>query len=1356
MKKFLTFAICIISITAMFPLWPAVAATGYQVEFFQNSAASADLEFNLGVYEIGTTEKNDQTYSEINFEGRVTVNKNGYAELPFLSASVQLTSNNNVSVEIVDTEFVEHRLADPLLPSRGTIYRNQDPATIPYEIAAESITDSWYPQNIAVNTEPYIIREMRGTNVYVYPFRYNAQKKVLRVYKNIRVRLVENNTPSINPLSDFNKKISSTMNGIYRSLFINYDTSREFEHQIAESGDILVVHTARDVEAIQPYIQWKMEKGYTVHTEEVATGTNISDLVQDAYMANNDILYVQIVGDWEDIQSNLGTPENVPVDPVLGCVVGNDNYADIIIGRFSAHSPDDVTVQVDKTINYEMGFEGIWQDKGLGLANWQGGGDDGETDFGHIDVIKENKLLPFTYTEVAELYASSSSDEPTSGEVAEVINGGISILNYCGHGSPTSWGTSGFNNNNVAALTNGDMLPFITSVACNNGTFNHYSDCFAEAWLKKENGGAIATMMSSISQPWDPPMRGQDYFNDLLIGGYDYDVNPGSGFNTYEEDQRTTFGSLVFNALVLMYAESSGPSDLETVQSWTIFGDASIQVRTDIPRQIALTNEILLCGVPFSTTITSEEGPVSNAFVTLRQGENAFSGLSDETGNVSIEHTFTPGTIALTVTGFNLETINIDAVVAPAEGPYIILENYVIVDDNNNQADYGETISLDMTLENVGNDPAIDVTAVISTIDSFISISDDTEYFAEIPAGQTVTLTGAFAFDVADNIPDQHLVEFDLEISGMPRDSWNSTFFIYVNAPNFSIGQMIIEDAAGGNGNGRLDPGETVNVLIPTTNDGHAVSPEATGIIACTSDHITIISGSYNLGQIENDTTEEALFSIEVSPEAPIGQPITFAYQVSAGNYEAISEFTVSIGLIVEDFESGDFSRFSWEHFGDNSWTVVDQNPYEGVYSVKSGSISNNQTSQLSLVVDLVGEGSISFYRKVSSENTYDFFKFYIDGQSQDQWSGEVAWSEVTYPVSIGHHTFTWSYEKDGGSIGGQDAAWLDYIIFPPIGPPAPRHLNSVMDDDVIVLTWTTPPDHTGFLGYNLYRNQELINQEPISELMYVDTDFEFGMTHCYTVKAFYLEGESGPSNESCISPILSSPLNLEGAIFGTNSVMLRWDAPEDAGIPVVDEEAAKQVSRGDRKARENKKSKVTVNTARVNGETREMTGYNVYRDYMLIGSSEINLRTYFDLEVDPGEYYYTVTAVYEAGESAHSNEVWIALDYLSVEPGDEAADLPIRFALDQNFPNPFNPSTTIQYALPTACRVSLRIYNNSGQLVQTIVDREQPAGYYQAVWNGKNQSGESVASGIYFYRLDTSLGSETPFSGKKRMALLK
>ncbi|MGB6648436.1 MAG: T9SS type A sorting domain-containing protein, partial [Bacteroidota bacterium] len=106
-----------------------------------------------------------------------------------------------------------------------------------------------------------------------------------------------------------------------------------------------------------------------------------------------------------------------------------------------------------------------------------------------------------------------------------------------------------------------------------------------------------------------------------------------------------------------------------------------------------------------------------------------------------------------------------------------------------------------------------------------------------------------------------------------------------------------------------------------------------------------------------------------------------------------------------------------------------------------------------------------------------------------------------------------------------------------------------------------------------------------------------------------------------------------------------------------------------------------------------------------------------------------------------------------SVDEDDLLVDgtVPLDYALHQNYPNPFNPSTTITYDVPSAGLIGLEIYNVLGQKVRTLLNEVRTAGTWQAVWNGTDDGGNLVPSGIYFYRLSSSDVSIT-----KKMMLLK
>jgi len=139
----------------------------------------------------------------------------------------------------------------------------------------------------------------------------------------------------------------------------------------------------------------------------------------------------------------------------------------------------------------------------------------------------------------------------------------------------------------------------------------------------------------------------------------------------------------------------------------------------------------------------------------------------------------------------------------------------------------------------------------------------------------------------------------------------------------------------------------------------------------------------------------------------------------------------------IENFESQSFDNYNWQFGGDANWLISDT-AVEGLYSAQSGSIGNNQISEISLNILTTDPSEVSFYKKVSCENVgsqtgnyYDYLAFYIDGVEQEKWAGEIDWSLSTFPLSSGEHNLKWTFIKDQGVSSGQDASWIDFIVMP-------------------------------------------------------------------------------------------------------------------------------------------------------------------------------------------------------------------------------------------------------------------------------------------------------------------------------------
>ena len=126
-----------------------------------------------------------------------------------------------------------------------------------------------------------------------------------------------------------------------------------------------------------------------------------------------------------------------------------------------------------------------------------------------------------------------------------------------------------------------------------------------------------------------------------------------------------------------------------------------------------------------------------------------------------------------------------------------------------------------------------------------------------------------------------------------------------------------------------------------------------------------------------------------------------------------------------EGFESGDFSSFPWVNSVSAPWTVQSEEKNSGTYAARSGVVGPYGYTDLKLTVNIATAGYISFYEKVSSESMWDYLRFFIDGVLIAQWSGEWSWTQHSYAVGSGSHTFLWRYEKEGSMDAGSDCAWI-------------------------------------------------------------------------------------------------------------------------------------------------------------------------------------------------------------------------------------------------------------------------------------------------------------------------------------------
>jgi hypothetical protein len=1132
--------------------WIDLGGDDFEVRLIESDGLRTIYEITVGGFDAEPVLIDGETYYSIGLAGESVDLAAGYPALPDVRRAVIILDDRKVALTLLEVDSVDLP-GMPVAPSKGNLLRSVDPATVPYEFGEIYQSGEIWPMSPVDLDAPHILRDYRGVMVDANVFQYLPQTQTLRVHTRMLLEVSPAGVGDINVLNRVSEpeKMDSQFAKIYEGHFLNFGAHDRYT-PVIEDGSLLIVAYDAFVSNMQPLVDWKMQKGIDtklVGTSDTGTtATQILAYIQNEYNTS-DLGYVLLVGDGPQIPIPSGGS-----DPMYSLLAGSDSYPDIFVGRFSAENATHVVTQVERTIHYERDVAGgeNWMQYGMGVASNEGPGDDGEDDDEHSDVIR-GKLLDYGYSGVDQIYQPTG----TAAQVSSGLNTGRGHVNYTGHGSVESWSTTGFSNNHVNVLTNDNKLPFICSVACNNGTFTS-STCYAEAWLRATNGGtptgAIATYMSYISQSWNPPMCGQDEVVDLLVN-----------------DQMRTIGGLYFNGSCQMIDEY-GSSGVNEFENWTIFGDPSLAVRTKQAQAMALghTGAMFIGMTSYDVSIPGLEGALCALYA---DGVLYGSAVTNAAGLATITMSDAPAepmSLTLTVTAYNKITAVEAVEVLPPSGPYLVFNDCTVNDDdgdNDGILDEGEDVDLWISVENVGVDLTTNVYGLLSSGDEYVTIVVGNRDFVDVYPGGTGSCIQPFEVVVAGDVPDGHLISFDLELHS-DQDIWNTSFSLNAQAPVLSAGALTVIDLPGGNGSGTADAGETIGLRVQLINDGHSDAEDLIGVISSMDPNVTILDGGGACPLVPvGGAGIMSEFSIEILPDCPEPENITFIFNVSNGDFAADLIFELPVGGWFDDFEAD--RGWTVGAPGDDAatgiWTRVDPNgtEYNG-YQIQP---EDDHTPAPGTLCFVTGQGSVG---GAVGENDVDGGKttllspvFNLDGAT-----------------SAGFSYWRW-YTEDKGTNAGDDYWDVD-----------------VTSDGV---NWVSL-EHTN-----------------VSDESWVPMSFELG-----------------------------------DFVSLTATVQIRFIA-SDEGVNSLMEAAVDDVL--------------------------------------------LNAQWSIQTEVDEGA-------------------------------------IPARLALGANFPNPFNPKTTLRFDLPEKGQVDLAVYDVRGRRVMTIASGMMDAGSYELIWNGVDEFGKPVASGVYFSRI--------------------
>lgn len=381
----------------------------------------------------------------------------------------------------------------------------------------------------------------------------------------------------------------------------------------------------------------------------------------------------------------------------------------------------------------------------------------------------------------------------------------------------------------------------------------------------------------------------------------------------------------------------------------------------------------------------------------------------------------------------------------------------------------------------------------------------------------------------------------------------------------------------------------------------------------------------------------------------------------------------------------------------------------------------------------------------------------------------------------------------------------------------APMNLEATNSSGYVVLTWIEPEYERYLVSYDIYRDNQQINDEAIQigTNSYNDANVVVGQEYSYYVVAVYEEpnGQSLPSNTVAITYFNSgAPLwgdNFEDhedfTINLGNWIQHDLDGEGTYGISNVEfENAGSPMSYmvfnpntttppiTDMNAYEGDKflasfassagtnddwivsPLLTVGTTTVvSFAARSYTdeyGLEKFRVKMSLGGDQpsdfqYSLHQGVDYYEAPTEwtpYYFNLsdlvgTNIRIAIQCVSNDAFVFMVDDFRIDSTDDGVDnddsqvAPVMTSLEQNYPNPFNPETSITYSLKSSSLVTLDIYNLKGQRVKTLVNNYQDAGQHSVVWNGQDDQGNNVSSGVYFYKLKSG-----NYTSTRKMILMK
>ncbi|MCF8236238.1 MAG: T9SS type A sorting domain-containing protein [Bacteroidales bacterium] len=1046
----------------------------------EQTRAGIDMTYSVTKFALEDIDIKGEAMKTVALPGHFLPNNEGAPNLPGSAENIAIPQGARAELRIVNmrTETIQNVEVAPA----PRIPWDTDPV-LEYEKDKKIYNrDAFYPAEPIQLSDVWKIRGVDVVTLGITPFQYNPVSKELKVIRDIEVEVVFEGG---NGQFGEDRLRSKYWDPILSDALVNYKSlpSVDYDKEMMNNRDdegceyLIVTPNGEDFQDWADSIRWfRIQQGIItkVVTLDEIGGNNTNTLenyFNNAYN-NWDIppAAVLLLADYgSDPSNSITSPiwDNYCVSDNIYADVDNDDMPDMSFSRITARNASELEVMITKFLNHERTppTNPDFYNEPITAMGWQTSRwfqICSETINGFFEFelgkepVRENAIYqgsPGSTWSTAQntstvvdyfgpdglgyIPATPAHLTDWGGNATRVnndINSGAFIMQHRDHGSVTGWGEPDYDINDIDGCENEDLI-FIMSINCLTGKYNASSECFTEKFHRYthdgNNSGALGLLAASETS--------YSFVNDTYVWGvFDNmwpEFMPEEISNPEPRGLLPCFGN---SAGKYFLRQSNWPYNTNNKEvTYHLFhhhGGSFSTLYSEVPQDLTVNHQdVIIAGVDYFT-VTADVG----ASITFTVGDEIIGSGTGTGSPVDIpivpQDPETVVKLVIFKTNYFRYDVNLDVI--PADGPYCIYYGHEFNDDEggngNNAVDYGENIQLSLTLENLGSEDGVDLNTTINTYSSYVTLINSDTVFDLVPAGGTETVENGYSFKVADDAPDMTSVKIDVE-STNGDEVWESTFSFNIFAPVLKVGQLSIDDSEYGNNNGLIDPGETFDVIISNSNTGHCAAYNTVGSLDVISPYILVENNEYELGNLPVLGGGNAVFTMTVDSAAPPGAVANFIYDVDAGNYNAHQQFDEEIGALVEDWESGDFDKFDWVLEGDKNW-YVSSSSYQGDFSAVSGNIGNDQQTILKMTTTVSHYDSISFYIKASSEAGRDIVSFYINDNLKGEWSGMMEdFSYESYAVTGGNHTFKWVYAKDDLLSMGDDCAWLDYIVFPPM-----------------------------------------------------------------------------------------------------------------------------------------------------------------------------------------------------------------------------------------------------------------------------------------------------------------------------------